>query len=145
MTHIRSYESWRQGSGGGIGLNFFFARFFGSGWEGSVYDNAGTASWLPRNGNFFLRYPICPWRLAPCVMVGSDAEFSEADREPNPMREKIRVQIVAGCTLLQPENGDSCRGILKEFLNRRFRVYITASPTAKKYGGSQTGNLTVAL
>jgi len=63
------------GSGGGIGLNFFFARYFGIGWEGSVYSNDGTASWLPLNGNFFIRYPICAWNLAPYVMVGGGADF----------------------------------------------------------------------
>lgn len=63
------------GSGGGIGLNFFFAKYFGIGWEGSVYSNDGTASWLPLNGNFFIRYPICAWNLAPYVMVGGGADF----------------------------------------------------------------------
>ena len=58
------------GSGGGIGLNFFFAKYFGIGYEGSVYSNNGTAQWLPISGNFFIRYPICSWNLAPYVMVG---------------------------------------------------------------------------
>lgn len=63
------------GSGGGIGLNFFFARYFGIGWEGSLYSNQGTASWMPVNGNFFFRYPICSLNLAPYVMVGGGADF----------------------------------------------------------------------
>jgi len=63
------------GSGGGIGLNFFFARYFGIGWEGSVYSNQGTASFLPLNGNFFIRYPICSLNLAPYIMVGGGADF----------------------------------------------------------------------
>lgn len=63
------------GSGGGLGLNFFFARYFGIGWEGSVYSNQGTASWMPVNGNFFLRYPICSINLAPYIMVGGGADF----------------------------------------------------------------------
>lgn len=63
------------GSGGGVGLNFFFARYFGIGWEGSVYSNQGTASWMPLNGSVFFRYPICSWNLSPYVMVGGGADF----------------------------------------------------------------------
>ena len=65
----------QTGSGGGIGLNFFFAKYFGIGWEGSLYSNRGTASWMPVNGNLFFRYPICSWHLAPYVMVGGGADF----------------------------------------------------------------------
>lgn len=65
------------GSGGGIGLNFFFAKYFGIGWEGSVYSNDGKGSWMPLNGNFFIRYPICAWNLAPYVMVGGGADFEK--------------------------------------------------------------------
>ena len=74
------HSTLHTGSGGGLGLNFFFARYFGVGWEGSVYDNAGTASWLPLNGNVFFRYPICSWHLAPYVMVGGGADF-QRDRK----------------------------------------------------------------
>ena len=63
------------GSGGGVGLNFFVAKYFGIGWEGSVYSNRGTASWTPLNGNFFVRFPICSINLAPYVMVGGGADF----------------------------------------------------------------------
>ncbi|MEI8386487.1 MAG: hypothetical protein WCG76_02705 [Verrucomicrobiota bacterium] len=63
------------GSGGGLGLNFFFAKYFGIGWEGSLYSNQGTASWMPVNGNFFVRFPICAINLAPYVMVGGGADF----------------------------------------------------------------------
>lgn len=65
------------GSGGGIGLNFFFAKYFGIGWEGSVYSNQGTASFMPLNGNFFIRYPICSLNLAPYIMVGGGANFEK--------------------------------------------------------------------
>jgi hypothetical protein len=61
------------GSGGGFGLNFFFAKYFGIGYEASWYDNNGTAEHLPVGGNFFLRYPICSLNLAPYVMVGGGA------------------------------------------------------------------------
>ena len=65
----------QTGSGGGVGLNFFFARYFGIGWEGSLYSNDGRASWMPCNGNLFFRYPICSWNLAPYAMVGGGADF----------------------------------------------------------------------
>ncbi len=61
---------FKTGSGGGLGLNFFFAKYFGVGFEGSVYSNDGTAQWLPAGGNLFFRYPICAWNLAPYVLVG---------------------------------------------------------------------------
>lgn len=58
------------GSGGGFGVNFFFARYFGIGYEAAWYSNDGTAEHLPLAGNFFLRYPICSWNIAPYLMVG---------------------------------------------------------------------------
>ncbi len=58
------------GSGGGFGLNFFFAKYFGIGYEGAWYDNNGVAQHLPIGGNFFVRYPICSLNLAPYAMVG---------------------------------------------------------------------------
>ncbi len=60
---------FETGSGGGIGLNFFFAKYFGIGYEGSVY-SGNNGQWLPIAGNFFIRYPICSLNLAPYVMVG---------------------------------------------------------------------------
>jgi hypothetical protein len=65
-----SGSAFRTGSGGGFGINFFFARYFGIGYEASWYDNGGTAEHMPLNGNFFLRYPICSLNLAPYIMVG---------------------------------------------------------------------------
>jgi hypothetical protein len=58
------------GSGGGFGVNFFFLRYFGVGYEAAWYDNNGTAQHLPAAGNFFIRYPICSLNLAPYVLVG---------------------------------------------------------------------------
>lgn len=66
------------GSGGGIGLNYFFAKYFGIGYEGSVYSNQGSAQWLPISGNFFIRYPICSLNLAPYVMVGGGGTWNES-------------------------------------------------------------------
>ncbi len=60
----------RNGPGGGFGLNFFFLRYIGIGYEASWFDNDGVAFHLPVGGNLFLRYPICAWNLAPYIMVG---------------------------------------------------------------------------
>ncbi len=65
-----SNSHFNTGSGGGFGVNFFFAKYFGVGYEGQWYSNAGTAQHLPIGGNLFLRYPICKWNLAPYAMVG---------------------------------------------------------------------------
>jgi len=66
---------FHTGSGGGFGLNFFFAKYFGIGYEAAWYDNGGTAEHLPLGGNFFFRYPICSLNLAPYVMVGGGAAW----------------------------------------------------------------------
>jgi hypothetical protein len=61
---------FHTGSGGGFGVNFFFMRYFGIGYEAAWYDNHGTAQHLPVAGNFFVRYPICSLNLAPYLLVG---------------------------------------------------------------------------
>jgi hypothetical protein len=61
---------FHTGSGGGFGLNYFFFRYFGIGYEAAWYSNSGTAEHMPAGGNFFLRYPICSWNLAPYLLVG---------------------------------------------------------------------------
>ncbi len=58
------------GSGGGFGLNFFFAKYFGIGYEAAWYSNNGSVEHMPLAGNLFFRYPICAWNLAPYVLVG---------------------------------------------------------------------------
>jgi hypothetical protein len=59
---------FHTGTGGGIGLNFFF-HYFGVGYEAAWYDNGGITAHMPSAGNFFLRYSICIWHLAPYAMV----------------------------------------------------------------------------
>lgn len=61
---------FHTGSGGGFGVNVFFLRYFGVGYEAAWYSNDGTAQHLPLAGNFFIRYPICSLNLAPYVVVG---------------------------------------------------------------------------
>lgn len=64
------------GSGGGFGLNYFFAKYFGIGYEAQWYSNQGTAQHLPLGGNFFIRYPICSLNLAPYIMVGGGGTWN---------------------------------------------------------------------
>jgi len=63
-----------SGSGGGIGLNYFFAKYFGVGVE-AFWTGSGKGEHFPAAGNFFLRYPICSLNLAPYVMVGGGVSF----------------------------------------------------------------------
>ncbi len=62
------------GVGGGGGFNVFFARYFGVGIEGLWYGNGGAAEHM-FIGNFFVRYPICEWNLAPYIMAGGGVGF----------------------------------------------------------------------
>lgn len=67
------------GSGGGFGLNYFFAKYFGVGYEAQWYSNDGKAQHLPLSGNFFIRYPICAWNLAPYIMVGGGGSWASGE------------------------------------------------------------------
>jgi hypothetical protein len=72
--------------GGGLGLNYFFAKYFGIGIEQDVfgrrpgqannYGDAGMTRWATI-GNLYFRYPICEWNLAPYVMVGGGAIYGK--------------------------------------------------------------------
>ncbi|CAN5740620.1 hypothetical protein BH09VER1_BH09VER1_10650 [soil metagenome] len=66
------------GSGGGFGLNYFFCKYVGVGYEFQAYDNQKFGSILPLSGNLFLRYPICSLNLAPYIMVGGGGTWSTA-------------------------------------------------------------------
>jgi hypothetical protein len=70
-----SGSRFSTGSGGGFGFNFFFARYFGIGYEAAWYSNNGTAEHMPLGGNVFFRYPICSLNLAPYAMVGGGAAW----------------------------------------------------------------------
>lgn len=70
LPGMQKGNAFGTGSGGGFGLNFFFARYFGVGYEAAWYSNRGVAEHMPLGGNLFFRYPICAWNLAPYFMVG---------------------------------------------------------------------------
>ncbi len=63
--------AFQTGSGGGFGVNYFFARYWGVGYEAAWYSNNGVAEHMPLGLNLFARYPICKWNLAPYMMVGA--------------------------------------------------------------------------
>jgi hypothetical protein len=88
--------SGRPGWGGGLGINYIFARYFGIGIEQSVFGrnsgnakNAGEGLFNDPNydvgnygytrwqttANLILRYPICQWNLAPYLLVGGGAMY----------------------------------------------------------------------
>jgi hypothetical protein len=68
-------SSFKTGSGGGFGVNFFFAKYFGVGYEAAWYSNGGTAEHMPLGGNVYFRYPICKWNIAPYAMVGGGVSW----------------------------------------------------------------------
>ena len=78
--------SGRPAWGGGLGVNYIFAKYFGVGLEQSVFGrnsnpvgnndfaNYGYTRWQT-TGNFILRYPICQWNLAPYLLIGGGAQY----------------------------------------------------------------------
>jgi hypothetical protein len=68
------YQSGRPGWGGGLGVNYFFGRYFGLGVEQDVFgrSNNGSLNYTEWGtfGNAFLRYPIDSWNIAPYGLVG---------------------------------------------------------------------------
>ena len=90
--------SGRPGWGGGLGLNYIFARYFGVGIEQSLFGrnsggiNAVTGAgdigdygytrWQT-TGNLIFRYPICQWNLAPYLLVGGGAQYGNVPNQTN--------------------------------------------------------------
>lgn len=84
--------SGRPAWGGGLGVNYIFAKYFGVGIEqslfgrenGNVSDDPGRLDadggdyaytrWQT-TANFIIRYPICSWNLAPYMLVGGGAQY----------------------------------------------------------------------
>ena len=75
------YDGGRPGWGGGLGANYFFAKYFGLGVEQDLFgrnDNGsgGYTEW-GTFGNAFLRYPICSLNLAPYAVVGGGVIYGK--------------------------------------------------------------------
>jgi opacity protein-like surface antigen len=75
--HSGSYKG--HAFGGGVGLNYFFARYFGIGAEGILLDSDSTLKDFA--GSFILRIPtkarIC---TTPYFFIGGGYEFDHKDR-----------------------------------------------------------------
>lgn len=75
------YNQGRPGFGGGLGVNFFFAKYFGIGVEQDLIgrnSNGSTGGTLWSTiGSLYVRYPICSWNLAPYAMVGGGAAYGD--------------------------------------------------------------------
>jgi hypothetical protein len=74
------YNQGRPGWGGGLGINYFFNKFVGIGYEQAVVGReqvGGSKSYTEwaSVGNLFLRYPICSINLAPYAMVGGGGAY----------------------------------------------------------------------
>ena len=69
------YREGRPGFGGGLGANFFFARYFGIGVEQDLLGRSNSAALWSTIGTLYLRYPICAWNLAPYAMVGGGTAY----------------------------------------------------------------------
>ncbi|MES2570980.1 MAG: hypothetical protein V4710_13115 [Verrucomicrobiota bacterium] len=66
---------YRDGWGGGLSINFFFARYFGLSAEGNVYDGDAGGVWNP-DGRLILRYPFeGSFCWAPYIFGGGGAQF----------------------------------------------------------------------
>lgn len=65
--------AYDDGFGGGIGVNYFFNRYFGMGLEGYGWNGDGVIG--SASGNLMLRYPIEKWHLAPYLIGGIGGNF----------------------------------------------------------------------
>jgi hypothetical protein len=70
------YRAGDPAWGGGLGLNYFFARYFGLGVEQFVVGNNTIGTEWGTFGHLFLRYPFC-WGLSPYAMVGIGKIYAE--------------------------------------------------------------------
>ncbi len=74
------YDEGRPGWGGGLGINYFFNKYVGIGYEQDIVGrervggSKSYAEWASV-GNLFLRYPICSLSLAPYAMVGGGGAY----------------------------------------------------------------------
>lgn len=72
------YKQGNPGWGGGVGLNYFFLKYFGLGVEQSLAARNDASEW-GTFGNVYLRYPICSWNLAPYAVAGLGALYGSSN------------------------------------------------------------------
>ncbi|MDB6175623.1 MAG: hypothetical protein JWL59_4934 [Chthoniobacteraceae bacterium] len=76
FTDNSHHSIYRDGWGGGVSLNVFFARYFGLSAEGNVYDGGANGVWNP-DARLIVRYPIegGAFCWAPYIFGGGGAQF----------------------------------------------------------------------
>src|SRR5262249_17767414 len=80
LNHISRERVEQDGRlGAGLGLNYFFNRYFGIGGEGYTED-AGHAFIDNADGSLIFRIPIDEIRLAPCLFVGGGYQFDPIEQ-----------------------------------------------------------------
>ena len=72
------YQASEPAWGGGVGVNYFFLKYVGIGAEQTIVGREDIAEW-GTFGNFFLRYPICSWNVAPYAVAGLGAVYGQTD------------------------------------------------------------------
>ncbi len=74
---VAESDGFLPGWGGGVGVNYFFTKFFGVGVEQDVFGKKGgsLAHW-GTSAHLFARYPIESLRLAPYALVGGGACYA---------------------------------------------------------------------
>ena len=70
------YQQGQPLWGGGVGLNYFFLKYVGLGVEQTLAGRKEGGTEWGTFGNFFLRYPICSWNIAPYAIAGLGAVYS---------------------------------------------------------------------
>lgn len=70
------YQQGQPLWGGGVGLNYFFLKYIGLGVEQTLAGRKDGGTEWGTFGNFFLRYPICSWNIAPYAVAGLGAVYS---------------------------------------------------------------------
>jgi opacity protein-like surface antigen len=74
------YQQGQPLWGGGAGLNYFFLKYVGLGVEQTLAGRSNGGTEWGTFGNFFLRYPICSWNIAPYALAGLGAVYSNGQK-----------------------------------------------------------------
>lgn len=78
-TDFRHGSQYHDGNGGGVGVNYFFHRYFGIGLSGNVLGGRAHGVWQP-SVDLILRYPLeigNHFCIAPYVFGGGGGQFDD--------------------------------------------------------------------
>ncbi len=120
-----------QAIGGNFGLNYFWSKYFGVGLDDSVggtqtAGKAGSSAFDGLHADFFARYPICVWNLAPYAMVGGGAHWGAVSQGQGCVgggleyRCTSNVGLFADCRWLYGDNGSKSLSIALPRVGVRF-------------------------